>query len=78
VALGVDRAAGRVTQPFGTPGARHDGAAFASVKRVDVINIAAPIADAGRAIDNNNERIALTSKKRRAQETSLPALECVA
>jgi hypothetical protein len=48
------------------PGARHDGAAFASVKRVDIINIA-PIADAARAIDNNG-RIALTSKRRRAQK----------
>jgi hypothetical protein len=54
-------------QPFGTPGARHSGAAFAFVERTGVISIAATTTDTAKAIDNNR-RIASFSDRHRVQE----------
>ena len=63
--LDGELAAGRVTQPFGTPGARHSGgAAFASVERADVISIAAAATATESAI-NNNQRIGSISSQQR-------------
>jgi hypothetical protein len=55
--LEVEPTAGRVMQPFGTPGARHSGAAFASVVSVGIISNAAKAVATGKAM-NNNKRIA--------------------
>jgi hypothetical protein len=52
-ALGVERFAGRVTHPLGTPGARQSGAAVASVEAWAVIKATATAADTGKATSNS-------------------------
>ena len=63
--LEVEPAAGRAMQPFGTPGVRHSGAAFASVEKDGVISIAMKAVDKRKSIDNNR-RTASSSNGSRA------------
>jgi hypothetical protein len=54
--LEVEPEAWRVTQPFGTPGDRQSGAAFASVETLCVITIAATTVDRAQA-SHSSKRI---------------------